>query len=117
MQQYAYRLTRNARALRARATDAERFLWRHLCAKRMLGLRFYRQRPLLDYVLDFYCPRARLVVELDGGQQMAGRGCDSRSTVEGSGARRSTVRRSFILTEVEAVLEAIRLVVVERTPL
>ncbi|AHG78730.1 hypothetical protein X875_1080 [Mannheimia varigena USDA-ARS-USMARC-1388] len=33
-----------------------------------LGFRFYRQKPLLTYIVDFYCPKAKLVIELDGSQ-------------------------------------------------
>ncbi len=57
-----------ARDLRAHMTDAERHLWRHLRRKQILGLQFYRQKPIHQYIVDFYCPRAHLVIEVDGGQ-------------------------------------------------
>lgn len=34
----------------------------------MRGYQFYRQKPIGNYIVDFYCPRAELVIELDGGQ-------------------------------------------------
>ena len=50
-----------------RATDAERILWRHLRNRNFVGYKFRRQHPLGCYVLDFYCPAAKLAIELDGG--------------------------------------------------
>jgi len=61
-------LLANARALRANSPDAERRLWYYLRGRRMSGFRFRRQVPIGRYVVDFVCIRARLIVELDGGQ-------------------------------------------------
>jgi len=49
-------------------TDAEQLLWHCLRRKQLGGFRFRRQHPLEQFVLDFFCHEARLVVELDGGQ-------------------------------------------------
>jgi very-short-patch-repair endonuclease len=57
-----------ARRLRAEASDAERKLWSHLRRKQMALLRFRRQHPIGPYIVDFYCPAARLIIELDGAQ-------------------------------------------------
>src|SRR5215469_6914062 len=56
-----------ARLLRKKATEPERILWRHLRNRNFAGYKFRRQHPFDDYVLDFYCPSAKLAVELDGG--------------------------------------------------
>src|SRR5436190_13722827 len=56
-----------ARYLRKNATDCERILWRHLRNRNFAGHKFRRQHPFEDYVLDFYCPSAKLAIELDGG--------------------------------------------------
>ena len=61
------RLTPIARKLRASPTDAEQRLWAHLRSKQ-LGVKFTRQFPIGNYVVDFACRSARLVIELDGGQ-------------------------------------------------
>jgi very-short-patch-repair endonuclease len=58
----------NARILRTNSTDAERRLWRFLRNRLLCGYRFRRQMPLGRYIVDFVCLRARIVVELDGGQ-------------------------------------------------
>lgn len=57
-----------ARRLRRDQTDEERQLWRALRAGRFAGFKFRRQHPLYGWFLDFYCPAARLSVELDGSQ-------------------------------------------------
>src|SRR5947199_9497963 len=49
------------------ATEPERVLWRHLRNRNFAGYKFRRQHPFDDYVLDFYCPNAKLAIELDGG--------------------------------------------------
>jgi len=51
-------------------TDAEQHLWFRLRNKQLGGVQFYRQKPLLSFIVDFYCPRAKLVVELDGAQHL-----------------------------------------------
>lgn len=66
---YAQRNAPLARGLRRRMTDAEQKLWRHL-RNDQLGARFYRQKPLGPYIVDFYSFQARLVIELDGGQHL-----------------------------------------------
>jgi len=62
------RLTVFAKKLRSNSTDAERLIWYHLRARRFGGLRFRRQQPLGQYIVDFVCMERRLVIELDGGQ-------------------------------------------------
>jgi very-short-patch-repair endonuclease len=56
-----------ARNLRWNMTDAERYLWAILRRKRFAGPRFRRQHPIAPYIADFFCPAAKLIVELDGG--------------------------------------------------
>ena len=57
-----------ARRLRREMTAAEQLLWAHLRAGQLGGWRFRRQHPVDRFVLDFYCPAARLAIELDGAQ-------------------------------------------------
>ena len=49
-------------------TDAENRLWSKLRRKQLKGHQFYRQKIIGKYIVDFYCPKANLVIELDGGQ-------------------------------------------------
>ena len=55
------------KALRRRATPAERCLWRIVRDRRLGGAKFRRQHGIGPYVVDFYCAAARLAVEIDGG--------------------------------------------------
>jgi very-short-patch-repair endonuclease len=60
--------TGQARRLRREQTDEEKQLWRALRAGRFAGFKFRRQHPVGNCFLDFYCPAARLSIELDGFQ-------------------------------------------------
>jgi very-short-patch-repair endonuclease len=56
-----------ARSLRVRSTPAERIVWHWLRNRTLFGLRFRRQHPVNNYILDFYCAELKLCIELDGG--------------------------------------------------
>ena|SRR3990172_12766875 len=62
----------NARSLRKSMTDCEQLLWSRLRRKQISGIQFYRQKPLGNYIVDFYALKAKLVIELDGSQHLAG---------------------------------------------
>ncbi len=49
-------------------TDAEKILWSRLRKRQIKGLQIYRQRIIGNYIVDFYFPKARLIIEVDGGQ-------------------------------------------------
>jgi very-short-patch-repair endonuclease len=68
IQQSINRKTTFARHLRRQQTDAEHSLWRLLRDRRLIQLKFRRQQPIGPYFADFYCSRARLIIELDGSQ-------------------------------------------------
>ena len=55
-----------ARGMRTEATSAEALLWTRLRKSQVCGVRFRRQHALNRYVVDFFCPAVRLVVEVDG---------------------------------------------------
>ena len=65
---YSRNLKHPSRDLRTGMTDAERKLWSRLRHKQILGIQFYRQKPLGPYIVDFYAPAVKLVVEVDGSQ-------------------------------------------------
>ena len=70
MLKYKVNLKSNARRLRREMTDSERKLWSKLRGKQIMDVQFYRQKPLGSYIVDFYAPKARIVVEVDGSQHM-----------------------------------------------
>lgn len=49
-------------------TDAETIRWSRIRRKQILGLQFYRQKPIAHYIVDFFAPKASLVIEVDGSQ-------------------------------------------------
>ena len=55
-----------ARELRKEETEAEKTLWKRLNRNQILGLQFRRQHPLNVFVVDFYCAKIKLVIEVDG---------------------------------------------------
>ena len=57
---------KRAKALRSNQTEAEKRLWGFLRAKRLRGWKFNRQVPVGNYIIDFICDEARLVIEVDG---------------------------------------------------
>ena len=63
---YNLSLIDNARELRKNMTEEERKLW--YCFLRYYPVKFVRQRPIGHYIADFYCSKAKLVVEVDGIQ-------------------------------------------------
>lgn len=65
---YNLKLKARARQLRNNMTPVERLLWSKVNREQVKGLRFYRQRIIGNYIIDFYCPKAKLVIEIDGGQ-------------------------------------------------
>ncbi len=54
------------RDLRRNMTKAEVLLWLQLKSRKMLGQRFLRQYGIDAYVVDFYCPKLKLAIEVDG---------------------------------------------------
>src|SRR3954453_8168327 len=57
---------KNARAFRKRSTDAGKLLWSRLRNRQVQGLKFRREHPIGDRVVDFFCAEAQLAIELDG---------------------------------------------------
>jgi len=55
-------------------TDAEKLLWSKIRGKQLKGYQFYRQRIIGNYIVDFYCAKAKLVIELDGSQHYGNKG-------------------------------------------
>jgi very-short-patch-repair endonuclease len=52
--------------LRKNATKAEKILWKHLKGKQLSGFKFRRQYSIDKFVIDFYCTKLKLAIELDG---------------------------------------------------
>ena len=61
-------LRKNARELRKNSTLSEVLLWNLLKNRQFHNLKFKRQQPIGDYIVDFICKEARIIIEIDGGQ-------------------------------------------------
>jgi len=72
MLNYNANLKDKARQLRKNLTDSEKALWSRLRNKQLLGIQFYRQKPIGEPIVDFFAPRVKLVVEVDGSQHTLG---------------------------------------------
>ncbi len=64
--EYNLNLKSNSRLLRNNSTLSEALLWKKLRAGSMMGFKFNRQKPLGNYIVDFYCKPLNLVIEIDG---------------------------------------------------
>jgi len=102
------RQNRIPQELRNAATEAERFLWQCLRG-RQLGVKFRRQHPFGNCVLDFVSLEAKLVIELDGGQHAEAAAEDlARSRLlEAAGFRVLRFWNNQVFQETEAVIETI----------
>ena len=65
---YNNKLKQYATNLRNNQTDAEKLLWLYVRGKQINNIQFYRQKILGNYIVDFYAPKVKLIIELDGGQ-------------------------------------------------
>jgi len=104
-------LAEAARRLRQEATPAERVLWQGLRGGRLAGLKFRRQHAVGPFVLDFFCPKHKLVVEVDGAvhntpdQRERDAGRDERLQL--AGCRVLRLRNAEVLGDLDAVVEKI----------
>ena len=97
------------RKLRDNMTDAELRLWHCLRTRQMDGFKFRRQHPFGDYILDFVCLEAMLVIEVDGGQhgEHMERDAARTATLMSAGFRVLRFWNNEIFHDVEAVKDSI----------
>ena len=111
MQPYNKKLKALARTLRSNMTDAEQCLWQKIRNRQINGVQFYRQKTLLSFIVDFYSPKANLVIELDGSQhfEAAHKAKDQQRDMQLARAGLKVLRFDDrqVLTETEAVLNVI----------
>ncbi|WP_210338508.1 endonuclease domain-containing protein [Bradyrhizobium commune] len=114
------KLRANARALRRNSTDPERIIWSELRGGRLNGANFRRQVPIENYIADFICHAAKLVIELDGGQHFSDKGerADARRSaiIEARGFKVLRFSNLDVMTNRAGVLETIATTVAERAP-
>jgi len=92
-------------------TAAEQFLWSKIRIKQVKGRWFYRQKPVGEYIADFYCPKAKLVIEVDGGQHFYDEIIEydkvRNKYMAGLGLRVLRFTNTEVLTNIVGVIEVI----------
>ena len=111
MLSYKANLRHKARRLRKNMTESERALWLRLRGKQLLGIQFYRQKPIGDYIVDFFAPSTKLVVEVDGSQHMRGNHAEKDKRrdkyLASVGLRVLRFNSREVIKETDAVVEVI----------
>lgn len=92
-------------------TDSEQMLWMHLRRKQLLGVQFYRQKPIGNYIVDFYAPRVKLVIEVDGSQHLetnyVKKDLARQTVLQNQGLMVLRFNNLQILQEIDAVMDSI----------
>jgi very-short-patch-repair endonuclease len=108
---YDRKLRERSQQLRKGMTAAETFLWSKIRMKQVKGHWFYRQKTIGEYIADFYCPGAKLVVEVDGGQHFSDERIEYDKVrseyMAGLGLRVIRFTNAEVLTNIEGVIEVI----------
>jgi adenine-specific DNA-methyltransferase len=103
------KLIQTARNLRKYPTKAEAILWQVLRNKNLEGFRFRRQHPIGPYIADFFCPKKKLIIEVDGGQHAEQGKKDAERTAffESKGCRVIRFWNNEVLGNIQGVVDRI----------
>lgn len=105
-------LEERRKKLRNNLTPAEAFLWKYLQQKKLYGKKFRRQHSITNYIVDFYCPSEKLIVELDGEihNNISQQNYDFERTqkLESLGFKVIRFENKMVFEETHLVLEAIK---------
>jgi very-short-patch-repair endonuclease len=100
-----------SRTLRTNMTDSEQVLWARLRRKQLRGIQFYQQKPVGEFIVDFFAPKAKLVIEIDGSQHLTPENIQRDKKRSAALARQGLRVLRFtnlqVLQELEGVLEVI----------
>ena len=99
------------RKLRQNQTDAEQKIWNKLRARKLNGLKFFRQYSLGKFIVDFYCPKLKLAIEIDGGQHSENIAYDEERTQLLTSQHQVVVLRFWnneVMENIDGVIEAIQ---------
>ena len=112
------RLTILARNLRHKQTDAERNMWSRLRRSQLNGVKFRRQQPVGDYIVDFISFEKRLIIEIDGGQHNESTKNDNvrMEYLESQGYRVIRFWNTDIMQDIEGVMDKILITLTFTSP-
>ena len=92
-------------------TEAEQELWLRINSKHLKGVGFSRQKPVGNYIVDFYSRTARLVIEIDGGHHFSEDGeifdHERDAYLEGMGLKVIHISNSEVMNDIEGVIRRI----------
>lgn len=108
---YNPKLKELARQLRNKSTKSEAKLWQYLKGKKVKDYSFHRQKPLLNYIVDFYCYELQLVIELDGYshqlEEIKQKDFKKQNELENLGLKVMRFSDNQVMENIENVLRAI----------
>jgi very-short-patch-repair endonuclease len=106
--------------LRKKVTPAEAVLWKYIKSEKLEGIKFRRQYSVNNYILDFYCPKFKLAIELDGAHHFSEEGIINDSErdeyLKSVGIKVLRFENDLIMKRLETVLSII-LEEIQKTPL
>jgi very-short-patch-repair endonuclease len=112
LEEYDKKLKQPSRELRKNLTQEESLLWSKVREKQLDNLLFYRQKPIGGYIVDFYCPKAKLVIEIDGSRHFTAQAKEYDKVrdefLRNMGLTVLRFTNSNVLTDVENVIEEIK---------
>jgi len=114
---YNPRLKEYARKLRNNSTKSEVLLWNYLKRKQMLGYDFHRQKPISNYIVDFFCNELMLAIEIDGESHYGNKTRDNirQREIEKFGISFIRFDESEIYYNLDNVIKAIEAWIKEKT--
>jgi len=105
----SFNIKNKAKELRRNLTKTEKILWNHLRKKQQNGMYFRRQHPYGIYILDFYCFKANLAIEVDGDIHLYRKEYDEERNryLESSGLRVLRFSNEEVEKQIEFVIDVI----------
>ena len=117
---YNPKLKERARQLRNNMTPGEIKLWQRLKGKQLLGYDFDRQRPIDQFIVDFYCKQLMLAIEIDGsshdGEIAQAKDQERQARLEALGVQFLRFRETDVHRNIDGVVEAIKAWMLEHGP-
>lgn len=109
MYRYNPKLKLRARELRNNSTLSEVLLWQAIKGKQIKGYQFLRQHPIDNFIVDFYCGKLKLIIEIDGSSHEGKEEYDMerQSKLEGMGFRVLRFSDADVKHDVNSVSAAI----------
>lgn len=107
---YNQKLKQLSRDLRNNSTLSEVLLWNELKARKLMGYQFMRQKPVNNFILDFYCSKLKLAIEIDGDSHLGKENYDKlrQSEIEELGIEFLRFNDKDVKKNLNNVLQSIR---------